>query len=56
VAFDGIGGTAIDDLASGVDDGGTVINFGSLGSNVGTNIYSLENCDHGAHEERCRRT
>lgn len=41
VAFDAIGGTAIDDLAEVVDDGGTIINFGSLGSNVGTNIYSL---------------
>jgi len=41
VAFDAIGGTAIDDLASVVDDGGTIINFGSLGSNMGTNIYSL---------------
>jgi NADPH:quinone reductase len=41
VAFDAIGGKAIDDLAQVVDDGGTIINFGSLGSNVGTNIYSL---------------
>src|SRR6267143_2070625 len=41
VAFDAIGGRAIDDLASVVDDGGTVINYGSLGSNTGTNIYSL---------------
>src|SRR5260221_10017682 len=41
VAFDTIGCTAIDDLADGVDDGGTIINFGSLGSNMGTNIYSL---------------
>ncbi len=41
VAFDAIGGKAIDDLAEIVDDGGTVINFGSLGSNMGTNIYSL---------------
>jgi NADPH:quinone reductase-like Zn-dependent oxidoreductase len=41
VAFDAIGGKAIDDLASVVDDGGTIINFGSLGSNMGTNIYSL---------------
>jgi hypothetical protein len=32
---------AIDDLAEIVDDGGTVINFGSLGSNMGHNIYSL---------------
>jgi hypothetical protein len=23
------------------DDGGTIINFGSLGSSMGTNIYSL---------------
>jgi NADPH2:quinone reductase len=41
VAFDAIGGTAIDDLAEVVDDGGTIINFGSLESNMGTNIYSL---------------
>jgi NADPH2:quinone reductase len=41
VAFDAIGGTAIDDLASVVDDGATIINYGSLGSNTGTNIYSL---------------
>jgi NADPH:quinone reductase-like Zn-dependent oxidoreductase len=41
VAFDAIGGKAIDDLAEIVDDGGTIINFGSLGSNMGTNIYSL---------------
>jgi hypothetical protein len=31
----------VDDLAEVVDDGGTIINFGSLGSNMGTNIYSL---------------
>jgi len=41
VAFDAIGGKAIDDLAEVIDDGGTIINFGSLGSNMGTNIYSL---------------
>ncbi len=41
VAFDAIGGTAIDDLASVVDDGAIIINYGSLGSNTGTNIYSL---------------
>src|SRR6266436_2293001 len=41
VAFDAIGGKAIDDLAEVVDDGGTIINFGSLGSNTGANIYSL---------------
>jgi NADPH:quinone reductase len=41
VAFDAIGEGAIDELASVVDDGGTVINYGSLGSNTGTNIYSL---------------
>jgi len=40
-AFDAIGGKAIDDLAEVVDDGGTIINFGSLESNMGTNIYSL---------------
>jgi len=41
VAFDAIGGKAIDDFAEVVDDGGTIINFGSLDSNMGTNIYSL---------------
>jgi NADPH:quinone reductase len=41
VAFDAVGGKAIDDLAQLVDDGGTIINFGSLESNMGTNIYSL---------------
>jgi NADPH:quinone reductase-like Zn-dependent oxidoreductase len=41
VAFDAVGGKAIDDLAEVVDDGGTIINFGSLGSNMGANIYSL---------------
>jgi NADPH:quinone reductase-like Zn-dependent oxidoreductase len=40
VAFDAVGGKAIDDLAELVDDGGTIINFGSLESNIGTNIYS----------------
>jgi hypothetical protein len=34
VAFDAVGGKAIDDLAQAVDDGGTIINFGSLGSNM----------------------
>ena len=41
VAFDALGGKAIDDLAEVVDDGGTIINFGSLDSNMDTNIYSL---------------
>jgi hypothetical protein len=41
VAFDAVGGKAIDDLAQVVDDGGTIMNFGSLGSNMGTYIYSL---------------
>lgn len=41
VAFDAVGGKAIDDLAELVDDGGTIINFGSLASNMGTNIYAL---------------
>ena len=41
VAFDAIGGRAIDELAWVIDDGGTVINYGSLGNNTGTNIYSL---------------
>jgi NADPH2:quinone reductase len=41
VAFDAVGGRAIDDLAELVDDGGTITNFGSLESNMGTNIYSL---------------
>ena len=33
--------TYADDLAELVDDGGTIINFGSLESNTGTNIFSL---------------
>jgi NADPH2:quinone reductase len=41
VAFDAVGGKAIDDLAERLDDEGTIINFGSLESNKGTNIYSL---------------
>jgi NADPH2:quinone reductase len=41
VAFDAVGGKAIDDLAELVDEGGTIINFGSLESNMGTNIYAL---------------
>lgn len=41
VAFDALGGKAIDDLAEVVDEGGTIINFGSLDSSMGTNIYSL---------------
>ena len=41
MVFDALGGKAIDDLAEIVDDGGTIINFGSLDSNTGTNIYSL---------------
>jgi NADPH2:quinone reductase len=41
VAFDAVGGKAIDDLAELVDDGGTIINFGSLESNTGVNIYAL---------------
>ena len=41
VAFDALGGKAIDDLAEVIDDGGTIINFGSLDSKMGTNIYSL---------------
>ena len=41
VAFDAVGGKAIDDLADLVADGGTIINFGSLESNTGTNIYAL---------------
>jgi NADPH:quinone reductase-like Zn-dependent oxidoreductase len=41
VAFDATGGTAIDDLAEVVDDGGTIINFGSLDGNMGMNICSL---------------
>jgi NADPH:quinone reductase len=41
VAFDAVGGKAIDDLAELLDDDGTIINFGSLESNKGTNIYSL---------------
>ena len=41
VAYDALGGKAIDDLADVVDDGATIINFGSLDSNTGTNIFSL---------------
>jgi len=41
VAFDALGGKAIDDLAEVVDEGATIINFGSLESNTGTNIFSL---------------
>jgi NADPH2:quinone reductase len=41
VAFDALSGKAIDDLAEVVDDGATIINFGSLESNTGTNIFSL---------------
>ena len=41
MAFDALGGKAIDDLAEIVEDGGTIINFGSLDSNTGANIYSL---------------
>jgi NADPH:quinone reductase len=41
VAFDAVGGKAINDLAELVDEGGTIINFGSLESNMGTNIYAL---------------
>jgi NADPH:quinone reductase-like Zn-dependent oxidoreductase len=41
VAFDALGGKAIDDLAEIVDEGATIINFGSLESNEGTNIFSL---------------
>jgi NADPH2:quinone reductase len=41
VAFDAVGGKAINDLAELVDEGGTIINFGSLESNMGTNSYAL---------------
>lgn len=41
VAFDALGGSAIDDLAELLDIDGTIINYGSLESNIGTNIYSL---------------
>lgn len=41
VAFDAVGGKATDDLAELLDEGGTIINFGSLESNLGTNIYAL---------------
>ncbi len=41
VVFDALGGKAIDDLADVVDNGATIINFGSLESNTGTNIFSL---------------
>ena len=41
VAFDAMGGSAIDDLAELLDEEGTIINFGSLEGSTGTNIYSL---------------
>jgi NADPH:quinone reductase len=41
VAFDGVGGSAIDELASILRVGGTVINFGFLGSNGGPSLASL---------------
>jgi len=41
VALDAVGGKAIDGLAELLDEDGTIINFGSLESNTGTNIYSL---------------
>jgi NADPH2:quinone reductase len=41
VAFDALGGKAIDDLAELLDEDGTIINFGSLESGTDTNIYSL---------------
>jgi NADPH2:quinone reductase len=41
VAFDAVGGSAIDDLADLLDVDGAIINYGSLESNTGTNIYSL---------------
>src|ERR1700741_3238606 len=41
VAFDAVGGSAINDLVELLDVDGTVINFGSLENNTGTNIYSL---------------
>lgn len=41
VAFDALGGKAIEELVEVLDDGGTVINFGSLESNAGINIYAL---------------
>jgi len=41
VAFDALGGRAIDDLAELLDEDGTIINFGSLESGTSTNIYSL---------------
>src|ERR1700746_1244954 len=40
-AFAAVGGGPIDDLAELLDEGGTIINFGSLESNAGTNIYAL---------------
>jgi len=41
VAFDALGGKAIGDLAELLDEEGTIINFGSLESSTGTNIYLL---------------
>lgn len=41
LAFDALGGKAIEDLAELLDEDGTIINFGSLESGTGTTIYSL---------------
>jgi NADPH:quinone reductase-like Zn-dependent oxidoreductase len=41
LAYDALGGKAIDDLADVVDDGATIINYGTLESGTGANVYSL---------------
>lgn len=41
VAFDALGGKAIDDITELLDEDGTIINFGSLESSSGPNIYLL---------------
>jgi len=41
LAYDALGGKAIDDLADVVDDGATIINYGTLESGTGTNFFSL---------------
>jgi NADPH2:quinone reductase len=41
LAYDALGGKAIDDLADVVDDAATIINYGTLESGTGANVYSL---------------
>ena len=54
MAFDAVGGSAINELAELLDEGGTIINFGSLESNMGTNIYAL--APNNLALKRCRES